>query len=160
MRFFVRCLSLALAAVLLLALPTAHAEKDIFYIRVIAHDDTAYCQHQKILARDKLLSLLQAGYSEPAQLESALKAEGFPATISLRIWTPQGPYAAQPTLYVTLGDGQGHNWWGILCADAQKWDFLQAHKKSDASSDVASNNMQLVFPLLERLFSFLIFNQD
>lgn len=160
MRFFVHCLSWLITGILFLSAPAARAESDTYYIRVVAHDDTVNCQQQKVLARDMLLSQWQAGLLDPAQLEAALRAAGFPASVSLRNWTPGAPYAAQPTLYVTLGAGKGHNWWGILCTDALEWDFLQCDAKSDAPSGVASSNIRLVFPLLERLLSFLFFRQD
>jgi len=36
-----------------------------------------------------------------------------PGTADIRPWAPEGR-AARPTLYVTLGEGKGHNWWGVL----------------------------------------------
>ena len=28
---------------------------------------------------------------------------------------------ALPTVYITLGEGKGHNWWGVLYEDALLW---------------------------------------
>ena len=37
--------------------------------------------------------------------------------MTVRPWAPEGK-AQRPTLYVTLGEGQGRNWWGVLYEDA------------------------------------------
>ena len=38
--------------------------------------------------------------------------------VTLRCYSPGGAIAPAPTVYITIGRGEGHNWWGALYPQA------------------------------------------
>ena len=110
--------------------------KEIIRIHIRAVSDSEEDQQQKLLVRDEINAYLSAGLTAcrskndaVAYLSGELDAiralaeetAGVPATVSLgqeqfpeRTYNgktyPAGEYTA---LIVTLGEGQGHNWWCV-----------------------------------------------
>ena len=104
-------------ALLLLFPLTARGE---WYIRVVGGADSPAAQAEKLRVRDAVLSLCPVSPEGlPEALSDIRKAvEAIcPGEVTLRPWAPAGA-PARPTLYITLGEGQGHNWWGVLYPDA------------------------------------------
>lgn len=114
-----RFLSVGLA--LLLCLSSAEAE---IYMRVVARDDSPAAQAEKYAVR---AAALAACPDRPAGLLSALpriarsaKAAAPDSRVSLRLWRPDAKTPAALTVYITVGEAGGHNWWGVLYGDALK----------------------------------------
>ena len=116
--------------------------RDVLRLRVIARSDSEEDQAAKLAVRDAVLALIPDRLGDCASCEEAeaeifamgdeiAKAaeetlagmgESFPVTLSLgREWSPRRDYgsAVLPagmyrTLRVTIGKGEGHNWWCVL----------------------------------------------
>ena len=157
-------------------------------LRVIAQSDSPADQADKLLVRDALLAALKPRIADCASLEearaaakaalpqlaeaagNALRAAGHARPLTLRLGTedcplrvydsftlPAGQYE---TLTVTLGDGEGHNWWCVvfppLCLAAagdgegdgeEEWSvFSPAEKRL-----MAADGVELRFRCLELL---------
>lgn len=108
-------------------------ERDVVRLHVVAASDSRADQRVKLLVRDAVLKELEsvprgdlerALPSLQAAAEETLKAEGISdgATLTFRrecFETRQGedcalPAGAYQTLRLTIGAGQGHNWWGVV----------------------------------------------
>ena len=105
----------------LCAAGAAQAQETV-YLRVIGRDDTERGQAEKRRVRDAVLSVCPADWTDPeALLQAADRAANAIADCEtqVRIWQPEGGVPAR-TLFITIGAGRGHNWWGILYGDAAK----------------------------------------
>lgn len=110
-------------------------------LHVIAVSDDSYEQELKLRVRDRVLDYLEPRlhnaatreeaaqilgenlesirliaekYSEGRQVRVIFGKETYPTTRSGDITLPAGEY---DSLRVVLGDGGGHNWWGIVYPD-------------------------------------------
>ena len=111
-------------------------------LRVVAESDSPTDQADKLLVRDAVLAVLEpriagcaslaeaqaaAGAALPQLAEAAgaaLTAAGHARPLTLRLGTEDCPLRAYETftlpagqyetLTVTLGDGEGHNWWCVV----------------------------------------------
>ena len=111
-------------------------------LRVVAESDSPQDQADKLLARDAVLAALEpalAGSSGLAEARAvtaealprlaeaagrALETAGRPRPLTLRLGTEECPLRAYgdfalpageyETLTVTLGSGEGHNWWCVV----------------------------------------------
>ncbi|MBR6524606.1 MAG: hypothetical protein IKT57_01395 [Clostridia bacterium] len=145
-----------LAIVLILYFPCSPCSakcEEAPLIRVIAHNDTAFMQQQKLLVRNKALILLHNGM-EAEDIIKALKADGFPLQTRTCTWTPHPPLPSRQTFLIILGSGKGHNWWGVLHPDIYRSPLFQTHHKNGAAFSDADQNKIVVFPFLDSLFRF------
>ncbi|MBR3016684.1 MAG: hypothetical protein IKH57_06345 [Clostridia bacterium] len=111
---------LILCAAILCAAPKACAEER-WYLRIIARNDSSEAQEEKLRVRDAVTAACpeNAGLL-PASLEAIKKAAESvaPCRVEIKNWTPDKALPAAPTLYITVGEGEGHNCWGVLYADS------------------------------------------
>ena len=87
-----------------------------WYMRVVARDDTAAGQTEKIRVRDGLLpcySPEEGVLAALPRMKRTAEELAADARVEIRLWAPAGRVPA-PTVYVTLGLGEGRNWWGVL----------------------------------------------
>ena len=82
------------------------------YIRIIARDDSLTAQMEKMHFRNEILPLLPEN-SRDLPLVLADIQRDYQCEAEIRPWAPTG-MPLRPTVYITLGEGKGHNWWGIL----------------------------------------------
>lgn len=105
-----------LIGMLLLCLCVSARCENAAYIRVVSRDDSPAAQQEKFRVRDAILPLLTEECDTIADLLAAIEAaadEIAPCSTQIRPWAPEG-YPVHSTVYVTIGDGKGPNWWGIL----------------------------------------------
>lgn len=103
------------AWLLLLAVLPVSARGEM-YIRILARDDSFSAQMEKIRLRDALTPLLsENSRAMPGMLAEAGEKYGFRA--EMRRWAPAGK-GLKPTVQIRLGEGKGHNWWGVLFPDS------------------------------------------
>ena len=116
--------------------------KKLLRLRVIAESDTGADQADKLLVRDAVLAALEPRIADCASLEEAraaalealpqlaeaagkaLEEAGRPRSLTLRLGAEDCPLRAYETftlpagnyetLTVTLGAGEGHNWWCVV----------------------------------------------
>ena len=117
MRFFYLFLCL-----LFLGVRSCRAE-DIWYLRIIARDDSPAAQEEKLALRDHLLPLFPDRAKElprelPGIVQAALRFTA--CRVEIKAWAPHKKTPPAPTVYITIGEGGGHNWWGILYRDAHR----------------------------------------
>lgn len=155
-------------------------------LHVVAASDDSADQARKLQVRDALLPRIEAltescadAASAAAALRAALPAlqglaaealgTGEPVTADLETESfprrdydtfslPAGPYRA---LRVTLGAGQGHNWWCVafpaLCLPASLEDFQESAARAEFSEDEIAlmteenRNAEFKFRLLDWL---------
>lgn len=144
-------------SLLLLAVAYARAEDRVIRMHVIAQSDAEEDQHRKRQVRDALLPLVNAALADADKPVEALQAllptlrrqaeniahgpvtvtlsrESYPARFDSGSFLPAGRYMA---LRVTLGEGNGHNWWGVVYPeeDAQRelrwwfWDWWRSFRR-------------------------------
>ena len=116
MRGFVFAFLLGLA---LLLSPSARGE--VWYMRVVARDDGAPAQAEKLLVRDAALAACPEEQTDLLSALPGIRAAAkkiAPCAVETRLWSPGGQTPLAPTLYITIGPGAGRNWWGVLYADA------------------------------------------
>lgn len=127
MRFllvWMMCMGLALSGA---------AGEEIRYMRVVARDDSPSAQREKMLVRDAAI----ACWPDTEKLEAF-----FPdCRVSERIWQPDKNTAPAKTVYITIGQGQGRNWWGVLYPGSACW----------AGGGRAGEEVQITFPVLSWL---------
>ncbi len=139
-----RFLSLLLCCFLIL-LGSAGAE-DAMYIRVVGADNSPAAQATKLQVRDAVLRLCP---DNPDALDAALPAlldaacQIAPCTLAVRDWTPEENMPALPTVYIVVGAGTGHNWWGVLYGDALKM----------TGEDIGTDEITFVWPLWDWFLS-------
>lgn len=147
MRVFIR--AAALTAVMLLLASSAAGEE--WYIRVIARDDTAAARQEKMrTAAAALRAMPRDAEAMPLCLPRVFAAarEESDCRCCVRLWSPDEKMPPRPTCYIVIGQGGGHNWWGVLFPDSLRL----------LGSENAEGDVRLTFPLffraLERLFGF------
>ena len=110
---------LLLLLALMLCAPSAGAA---VYMRVVARDDSLMGQREKYAVRDAVLAACPAdGAHLPAALPRIARAAGAVAPdsrVCLRLWQPDEKTPAALTVYITVGEASGQNWWGVLYGDA------------------------------------------
>ena len=156
-------------------------------LRVVAESDSGSDQADKLLVRDALLAALEPRIADCASLEEAreetkaalpqlaeaageaLRAAGHARPLTLRLGAEDCPLRAYETftlpagqyetLTVTLGSGEGHNWWCVvfppLCLAAagegdeeeEEWSVFSPAEKRLVTAD----GVQLRFRCLELL---------
>lgn len=85
----------------------ASVGEECTYMRVVANSDSAEDQQEKMLVRNAALLLY------PDRLVWLEKL--FPhCRVEKKIWQPDKETAPAGTVYITIGQGQGQNWWGVL----------------------------------------------
>lgn len=109
----------AALALLLALLPGYRAAGEV-YLRVIGAGNSRLAQAEKLRVRDAVRCALP---DDAAALPAALPQLALAARkagngrMTLRCWQPPGK-APGLTVYVELGTGAGHNWWGVLYPEA------------------------------------------
>lgn len=125
--------------------------KDRWYFRVVGRDDTAAGQAEKLRVRDMLLALCPRRAAELTdhlkQIRRAVNRIA-PCEVEIRSWSPDEKTPPAPTVYVTAGDGQGHNCWGILYEDS----LLLARMDGE---DGPVDQPVFVWPLWQRIMRWL-----
>ena len=77
------------------------------YMRVVANSDSVHDQREKILVRNAAMQ------PYPDRLEWL--EELFPhCRVEMKYWQPEKETAPAQTVYITIGQGRGQNWWGVL----------------------------------------------
>ena len=117
LRFFA---AMVLCAALLGA-AEAKAEEGWYY-RVIARNDSAEAQEEKLRVRDAVLEACPACAAElPFSLYKIRNAAESvaPCRVEIVAWSPDESEPPALTLFITIGEGRGHNCWGVLYADAR-----------------------------------------
>ena len=92
-----------------------------WYMRVIARNDSRQAQEEKLRVRDAVWAACpQDAEALPDALSTIEKtAESIaPCRVEIREWSPSSALPVAPTLYITIGEGEGHNCWGVLYADS------------------------------------------
>ena len=124
-----------------------------WYLRVIGRDDTRAGQEEKMRVRNAVLAACpEDGGKLSACLSKIKKAarSAAPCEVEIRLWAPGPMYPAAPTLYVTVGAGRGHNWWGVLYEDAVLFAKADEGDETDEPGTV-----HFVWPLWETLRKWL-----
>ncbi len=121
-----------------------------WYLRVIARNDGAQAQAEKMRVRSAVLAAC-AGEKGPspaafARMEAAAAALA-PCRVEKLFWSPGGDAPPRPTVYITLGEGAGHNWWGVLWQDSLK--IAQAEEGEE------TGQVEFLWPLWDWLLSLL-----
>lgn len=126
-----------------------------WYVRVVARSDAPAAQTEKIRVRDAVLRACPEKLQAlPTALPRILAAAGDiapDAAVTVRPWAPAG-HPARPTLYVSLGEGAGRNWWGVLYEDAV---FLAAEEGEAENAETAE--IVWTWPVVDWLLSLLGF---
>lgn len=103
---------LILVMFLSFAFPAKATEK--MYMRVVARDDSPAAQMEKYIVRDAALFL---GPEHAAAL-----GKWYPSCrVERKIWQPDEKTPPAETVYITIGPGEGRNWWGVLYPDSVAW---------------------------------------
>lgn len=89
------------------------AGEEEMYIRVVSRDALPAAQEEKLRVRDAVLQLIECQGSIVLSDIEKKANETAPCRVEIRRWGPEGGQPA-PTLYITIGEGAGPNWWGIL----------------------------------------------
>lgn len=107
MRFFAAFLVLMFCC-------TAAAGEEWEYMRVVANSDSQYDQREKMLVRNAALLL----YPDRLAWLEVL----FPdCRVERKIWQPDQKTAPARTVYITIGQGHGQNWWGVLFPESVRF---------------------------------------
>lgn len=152
----IRWLAGAATVLLLLCAARPGRAEETWYLRVIARDDTAAGQAEKQRVRDAVLSALPKRAADIPALLPRITREAnriAPCRVELRSWTPDEKHRPAPTVYVTVGGGQGHNLWGILYEDA----LLLAEMDGEEGT---ADQPVFVWPLWETLLRWLGLSGD
>ena len=141
MRVFLKIVSLA-AVMFLLA---GQAVGEEWYVRVIARDDSAAAQREKMRTAAAVLRAVPGNAGEMpfrlARIFAAARGES-DCRCSVRLWSPDEKTPLRPTCYIVIGQGGGHNWWGVLFPDSLR--LLGEVETGDG--------VRFTFPLLSRAF--------
>lgn len=101
-------------ALLCLCFP-AYGE-DTGYCRIVSRDASVEAQREKYRVLGAVLPLLIRDSRPVSDRLTEIEAAAdriAPCDVDIRIWAPPGK-AEGKTLYITIGEGMGPNWWGIL----------------------------------------------
>lgn len=118
MHVFLR-FSAALAVAFVLLSGAASGEE--WYIRVIARDDSVAARQEKLRTAAAALRAMPRNAGEmPSALPRIFAAAHGESDCrcSVRLWSPDEKKPLRPTCYIVIGQGGGHNWWGILFPDS------------------------------------------
>ena len=133
---------------LVLAVAAQNAKADM-YLRVIGRDDSLEAQVEKLQVWN---AVAEACPDQEKSLASALpdikKAAGSvaPCRVEIKSWSPGHDVPPADTLYITVGQGQGHNCWGVLYADS-----LLMAKAEDIPEE--PERVEFVWPIWEWILS-------
>lgn len=165
---------------------SARLREDILRLHVVADSDAQEDQQVKLQVRDAIIGSLReglekltspeeayayveqmlpkltqvanqvlrdAGFSQSAQV--TLGQESFPVREYDTFSLPSGVYHS---LRVTIGSGQGHNWWCVvfpqLCVGATTQDFVQTAQTSEMPQSLTgalTGEYEIRFWLLDKL---------
>lgn len=165
---------------------SARLREDILRLHVVADSDAQEDQQVKLQVRDAIIGSLReglekltspeeayayveqmlpkltqvanqvlrdAGFSQNAQV--TLGQESFPVREYDTFSLPSGVYHS---LKVTIGSGQGHNWWCVvfpqLCVGATTQDFVQTAQTSEMPQSLTgalTGEYEIRFWLLDKL---------
>ena len=132
---------------------------EVYYIRIIARDDSPPAQEEKILLRDALLPLFPEKAEELSAFLPHITAVAqalAPCSVEMRAWSPHQKTPPAPTVYITIGEGGGKNWWGVLYEGAKE----MAAGEETALSDTISIRWCLPELLKNFLQRFLILRKE
>ncbi len=116
-----RLFSGMILCVFFLGIAAFAAAEERWYYRVIARNDTAEAQEEKIRVRDAVLSFCPETAKHLPAVFPTMKdaAESVaPCRIEIKTWSPDTETPPAPTVYITIGEGRGRNCWGVLYADS------------------------------------------
>lgn len=119
-----RFIGFAAMMIILSCLTPSVRGEGTWYLRIIGRDDTPAAQEEKMRVRQAVWAQCpqDAGNIKNALPAIQRAAEAVsPCRVEIRSWSPDGENPAAPTVYITLGEGKGHNWWGVLYEDALLW---------------------------------------
>lgn len=109
--------------------------EETVYMRVVARSDETGAQQEKMLVRNTAIFL----YPDKVKLLEKL----FPdCRVTMKPWQPDKHTAPAQTVYITIGQGLGQNWWGVLFPDSVHW------------ASRGEGEMHITFPIFEWLLSF------
>lgn len=111
MRIFLCVLALLLAA-------PAQAEERL-YMRVVARSNSLPAQTEKLLIRNLALLMYPLAPGSLSRLEEWVPG----CRVEMRKWQPCKEMPPASTVYITLGQGQGRNWWGVLFPGSACWAY-------------------------------------
>ena len=115
-------------------------------LRVVARDNTREAQEEKIRVRNRVLGLVPQDEKKLIAawplLQKAVQAEA-DCALSLRFYTPPTQKTPRLTVYITIGPGEGKNWFGVLFDEA----LLLCGEKTESELTV------FYFPLISFLLS-------
>lgn len=106
---------------MLLGLTMNAKAEERWYLRVIARNDTPEAQEEKLRVRDAALNACPLTENELFSALPDIKkaAESVaPCRVEIKRWSPDKKIPPALTLYITIGEGWGHNYWGALYADS------------------------------------------
>lgn len=86
--------------------------KHVLRLRVVGASDSAADQARKLCVRDAVLAVFSKTPYRVASLRRAARAVDPTARVRCGLFR-FGGYRS-PAIQITLGQGAGHNWWGIL----------------------------------------------
>lgn len=139
--------------------------ENIIRLHVVADSDDEAEQRIKLMVRDELLSLIEpkleqcssaaqaremissclpeiervaAGAASGRRVSASFSEESFPRREGEGYSLPAGKYMS---LRVTLGEGDGHNWWGVIFPDLTPG---STESVADASRIIGEDNVRLI----------------
>lgn len=145
----------AVLCLLLLSLPGKAGAEGRWYLRVIARDNSPAAQAEKLRLRDAALSACPpdaGGLAHALPALAAAAAAIAPCRVEIRRWSPDEKIPAAPTVYITIGAGNGRNWWGLLYEDALI--MARAGDTPDAEP-LPEGEIEFVWPFLTWLKNWL-----
>ena len=134
---------LVLGCAVLVTLLMSCARGEALYLRVVGRDDSPAAQMEKLRVRNAALSVLPTEGIAPWALVPVVRDAVAPVAdcrVEARRWSPGRGAPPAPTLLVTVGQGAGHHWWGVLYPDARRWAQVE-----DDTSDEENDSAPVVF---------------
>ena len=109
-----------LCVLLALPLPFGAQAQEAWYMRVVARGNGASAQLEKRYVRDAALSALEDTPPDAAiaRIGAAIQAVAPDSRVEIRNWQPDQNTPPARTVYITIGEGGGKNWWGVLYVDS------------------------------------------
>lgn len=150
MRVF--CWLMGVCAVLLGSMFPASGE-ETWYLRVIARSDDRAAQEEKLRVRQAVWAVCPDSAADLPQALPVIRQAAQAVArcrVEIRSWSPSPFLPSAPTLYVTVGEGRGHNWWGVLYRDSLRLVHLE-----EVAGETETAGVTFVWPLWEwilRLF--------
>ena len=116
-----KCLCGFIVGCVLLSAAAGARTEECWYLRVIARNDTPEAQEEKLCVLDAVLDACPLTENElffalPDIKKAAESAA--PCRVEIKRWSPEESVPPALTLYITVGEGRGHNFWGVLYADS------------------------------------------